>query len=105
MQEQFSRQIDAVGFEQKVEASGEGFGGGFVPDDWLNGEKSLEHFFVKGGFGEMVHEVDEYTLVEFAGFVGHLVNDSIHGVELVAASELFENGGVGGIVVLKPLLL
>jgi len=105
MQKQFSSQIDAVRIEQKVEASGEGFGGGFVPDDWLNGEKRLQHFVVKGGFGEMAHEVNENTLVEFTGFVGHLVEDSIHGVELVAASELFENGGVGGIVVLKPLLL
>jgi len=105
MQEQFSSQIDAVRTEQKVEASGEGFGGGFVPDDRLNGEKRLEHFVVKGGFGVMVHEVDENTLVEFARFVGHLVEDSIHGVKLVAASELFENGGVGRIVVLKPLLL
>lgn len=104
MQEQFSRQIDTIRIEQQIETSSEGFGGGFFPNDWLNGEKRVQHFFVKRGFGKMVHEVDENTLMELAGFVGHLTEDAIDGVEIVATSELFEKGGVGGVVVLKTLL-
>ena len=52
----------------------------------------------------MVHEVDENTLMELAGFVGHLTEHAIDGVEIVATRELFEKGGEGGVVVLKTLL-
>lgn len=64
----------------------------------------MEQFLVKGRFGKMFHEVDENTLVKLAGFVGHLMEDAVDGVEVVAASELVENGGVGGVVVLKAIL-
>lgn len=105
MQEQLPRQIEAIGMEQEVETRGEGFGGGFFPNDGLNGEEGVENVFMEGGPGEVLHEVDENALVELAGFVGHLVEHAVDGVELVVAREALEDGGVGGVVVVETLLL
>lgn len=42
--------------------------------------------------------------MEFAGFVSHLMQNSINGLEFLTSTELMENNSIGGVVMTKTPL-
>lgn len=53
----------------------------------------------------MPHEIKEYTLMKFAGLIGHLMKNCIDSLELLGLSKLLKDSSIGGIIVIKTLLL
>lgn len=66
--------------------------------------KHFKHLLMHGCFREMLHEIKEYTFVEFAGLVGHLMKNSIKRLIFLALSKLMKNYSISGVVVVKTLL-
>lgn len=93
-------EVEPAGFDEGVEAGGEGLERGVaVDEEGDGGAEEVDGLVGKGGAAEEWHQAEEDGLVKEARLEGHAAKDGVEGREAAVACELEEEGGVGGVVV------